>query len=161
MHTEEQNHPSNRRGPYKTRLQTCLRFHSGRYDIYTRPAALTPVFHRSVSSRIPPKGQKFNRNQAHLICASCVLIFVQAPFPNHVPQASSPPSTLQPKASQINPCKIDIPSHTIKRHNELQSLSLLCSEHAVRRDRAAVVLGSEVGALGRYERVPLGEESDS
>jgi hypothetical protein len=24
-----------------------------------------------------------------------------------------------------------------------------------------VVLGSEVGALGRYERVPLGEESDS
>jgi hypothetical protein len=38
---------------------------------------------------------------------------------------------------------------------------LLCSEHAIRRDRPAVVLGSEVGALGRYERVPLGEESDS
>ena len=36
----------------------------------------------------------------------------------------------------------------------------LCSEHAIRRDRPTVVLGSEVGALGRYERVPLGEESD-
>jgi hypothetical protein len=30
----------------------------------------------------------------------------------------------------------------------------------MRRNRAAVVLGSEVAALGRYERVPLGEESD-
>jgi hypothetical protein len=31
----------------------------------------------------------------------------------------------------------------------------------MRRDRATVVLGSEVAALGRYEGVPLGEESDS
>jgi hypothetical protein len=30
-----------------------------------------------------------------------------------------------------------------------------------RSDGATVVLGSEVAALGRYERVPLGEESDS
>ena len=38
---------------------------------------------------------------------------------------------------------------------------LLDLKHAVRRHRPAVVLGSQVAALGRYERVPLREESDS
>jgi hypothetical protein len=45
--------------------------------------------------------------------------------------------------------------------NSIYFQSLLCSKHAIRRHRSAVVLGSEVAALRRYERVPLGEESDS
>lgn len=60
------------------------------------------------------------------------------------------------------PMQKDIPSDLKNAimNSSLCSSCILCSEHAVRRDRAAVVLGSEVGALGRYERVPLGEESD-
>jgi hypothetical protein len=65
------------------------------------------------------------------------------------------------RASQnhLIPCKYQI--NALKTPCPVQSLLKLRSKHSMRRNRAAVVLGSEVAALGRYERVPLGEEGDS
>jgi hypothetical protein len=59
-----------------------------------------------------------------------------------------------------------IPSHAntknaLKTPCPSQSLLKLRSKHPMRSNRAAIVLGSEIAALGRYERVPLREESDS
>jgi hypothetical protein len=72
--------------------------------------------------------------------------------------------------SSLQPLKQEqariIPSHAntknaLKTPCPSQSLLKLRSKHPMRSNRAAIVLGSEIAALGRYERVPLREESDS
>jgi hypothetical protein len=68
-------------------------------------------------------------------------------------------STRKSKPESSHP--MQIPKTPIKLHSHPRSLLKLRSKHSMRSNRAAVVLGSEVAALGRYERVPLGEESDS
>jgi hypothetical protein len=68
-------------------------------------------------------------------------------------------STRKSKPESSHP--MQIPKTPVKLHSHPRSLLKLRSKHSMRSNRAAVVLGSEVAALGRYERVPLGEESNS
>jgi len=63
--------------------------------------------------------------------------------------------------SQDSICKTpSIKSKALPSLHSSQSSISVKSKHAIRLGSGAVVLGSEVVALGRDERVPLGEEGD-